>query len=138
VSSLDRQSYRTDKKFHSLTMGLYLFRGLLNMFEVMPMLMGSEMVLKPIEMDNNSILRGTGVFDFAPLLSLSPSFTSHHLYLRRQRQCYHHHHHHHHHHHRQRQLISIHIIIIIGGSGSKSNNNHTNNNNDKEEEEDRR
>jgi hypothetical protein len=70
VSSLDRSS-RTDKKFHSLTMGLYLFLGLLNMFEVMPMLMRSEMALKAIEMKKIAVFDGV-----CTRTSPSPSMTA--------------------------------------------------------------
>jgi hypothetical protein len=79
------------------------------MFEVMPMLIGSELALKCIEMEKKSFF---GRYVDAPLLSLhshpiisitgdegngmsSPlAAAPHHHY----HHCHHHHHHHHHHH----------------------------------------
>jgi hypothetical protein len=40
----------------------------------MPMLMGSEMALKAIQIVKNSIFEVTGMFDFAPLQLSLPSF----------------------------------------------------------------
>ena len=64
---------RTDKKkITSLTMAHNpSFQVYSTIFEVMPMLMGSEMALKAIQMMKNSTLVVTGMFDFAPL---PPSF----------------------------------------------------------------
>jgi hypothetical protein len=70
VVTIDRSS-RTDKKFHSLTMGFISLPGLLNMFEVMPMLMGSKMALKATEMKKiGGVCTRT-----SPLPPLLPSIT---------------------------------------------------------------
>jgi hypothetical protein len=65
--SLDRSIIQDGQKISFFNNGIISLPGLLNMFEVMPMLMGDEMALKADENGENCSFRW-GMY--APLLSL--------------------------------------------------------------------